>query len=90
MSWQKIVPIEDLVDGTAYYLAKPFGVMNGTVIQWIYWSLPKNGKKGWSTKPGIAISVVCNDKLRQHLAQNSDLHAIEIPKDSDKKWKRRE
>lgn len=89
MSWQKIIPNDELVDGMAYYLTIAYE-LNGIVVQWMYWSSPKSGKQGWSTKPGIAINIICGDKLRECLSKNPNWHAIEIPKDANKRWRRRE
>lgn len=88
MSWKIIVPNHSLVDGKRYFLAWP-QYMNGAIAEWRFWSRALNGKKIWSTKPGIAMKIVCDENLRSDLVSNPDWCAVEIPENAEKIWRKR-
>ncbi len=87
-SWIKEVPLAQLQDGQTYFLAKKWeSGCAGT--SYVFHSQLLNGKVQWSSKPGIAIRCVANEKLRAILAERADCVAIEIPADADKRGKAR-
>lgn len=87
-SWIKEVTLEQLQEGRAYFLAKKWeSECAGT--SYMFHSRLLNGKVQWSSKPGIAVRCVANEKLREILTEHADLVAIEIPADADSRWKAR-
>jgi len=86
-SWIKEVPIDQLVEGKAYFLAKKWETHMG--FSYLFHSRLLSGKEQLSCKPGIAIHCIANDKLRKILIERPNYVAIEIPADADKRWKAR-
>ena len=87
-SWIKEVSLAQLQEGQTYFLAKKWeSKCAGT--SYMFHSRLLNGKAQWSSKPGIAVRCVANDKLREILTEHADYVAVEIPVDADKRWKAR-
>ncbi|BBH11781.1 hypothetical protein [Chromobacterium haemolyticum] len=86
-AWIKIVPADEIIDGEAYFLAVDRGT--GLCRSYMFYSTDIKGKKILSSKPGIAIHVAGNEKLRTILREKPDHVAIQIPADADRRWARR-
>jgi hypothetical protein len=85
-TWVQEVEVDQIVDGGAYFIAiRPKTAMAG----YLFWSRGLNGKERWASKPGIAIRVLGNEKLRNQLRERPTLVAVAVPADADKRWKRR-
>lgn len=84
--WIKAVPVGDVQDGTLYFVGRPPKWKYGT---WAFWSEWLNGKRAWSEKPGIALQYEGGDGLRKLLAERPDCMAVEVPKDADRRWRKR-
>lgn len=91
MKWIKnIVPLEETIEEGTYFLAKPIEATNGT-ISYFYLCRNSQGKQCWAGKLGIAIHLIGGENLLKLISGNpslSDLVAIEVPPDADKRWKR--
>lgn len=74
---------KDVVNGRLYFICTklPMGVTE-------YYSEWKNGKKAFSSKPGIALQYEGCDKLRD-LVEAGKFFLVEVPSDADKRWRRR-
>ena len=85
-NWIKPVPLNEVQDGTLYFIGLPPQWKYGT---WAFWSEWLNGKRAWSEKPGIALQYEGGDGLRKLLKERGDVMAVEVPKDADKRWRKR-
>lgn len=83
-TWIKIIPPEELNPETYYFLGARLG-MDGVH----FWSEMKNGKRQWTSKPGIALLYKGTETLAETIKGNPKYCAIEIPADAAKRWKRR-
>ena len=87
MTWIKPVPLSEVRDGALYFIGLPPKWKYGT---WAFWSEWLNGKRAWSEKPSIALQYEGGDELRQLLTKHADVTAVEVPKDADKRWRKRQ
>lgn len=85
-NWIKPVATSDVENGTLYFVGMPPKWKYGT---WAFWSEWLNGRRAWSEKPGIALQYEGGDGLRKLLTERADCIAVEVPKDADKRWRRR-
>lgn len=54
----------------------------------LFYARDIRGKTIMSEKPGIAIRFLANE-IADILSKHEDHEAIEVPRDADKRWKRR-
>ena len=88
MSWQKEVAVKDLDPAKNYFFASKHEHPPGH-FGYNYYSRDKRGKKYWSTKPGIAMHCIPDEKFLKALAESPNHVALEIPADHSKRWSRR-
>lgn len=84
-SWLPVA-CTDVQDGRLYFIGLPPKWKYGI---WAFWSEWLNGKRTWSEKPGIALQYEGGNALRQLLKDRPDVAAVEVPKDADKRWRKR-
>lgn len=90
-TWAKPVEAKDIQESELYFLGKNVTAHSADFgPSWIFYSKDIKGKTIWSSKPGIALRIRGDQKLREILAENPDLQAVPVPKDADQKWKRRQ
>ena len=85
-AWIKTVEIEQIVDEVLYFIALKPATKLG---RWMFFSEPKNGKRQFSTKPGIALKYKGSAEFRDYIKNNDKLCAVEVPSNSDSKWRAR-
>ena len=83
-SWVKQVPADALAEGVRYFIGK-----TNWVGCYMFVSRDIKGRGVWSVKPGIAVRFTARE-AREFLAEHPDSVVIEIPKDADRRWKRRQ
>jgi hypothetical protein len=86
-NWIKVVPAVELDPSKAYFLGRHDG--DEFVGAWRFYSQDMKGRLCMTTKPGLAVRIVGNEKLAGILAERPEFVAIEVPADADKRWKRR-
>jgi len=83
-AWIKEVAIADVVESKAYFLSN-----KGPMGYYSFYSEWMSGKRGWSSKPGIAVQFFGTDQFKAELSKHPDWVALEIPADADKRWRAR-
>lgn len=83
-TWIKIIPSAELDESKLYFLGR---FINISSLH--FWSVLKNQKREWTSKPGIAVKYYGRDSFRELVESDSKLCAVEIPADAEKRWKKR-
>lgn len=86
-NWIKEVPRDAIVDGSPYFLARKHSSEYHT--SYMYVSRDIKGRTLLSVKPGIAIRFTSAASIAELLSKYPEFVVIEVPKDADKRWKRR-
>ncbi|QKJ65467.1 hypothetical protein HQN60_01235 [Deefgea piscis] len=86
-SWIKTVTADEIIDEKSYFWAVERDTQS--VRGYAFYSQDIKGKNCLSSKPGFAMHVVGNNKLRKVLRERTDHITIEIPSDFELRWKRR-
>lgn len=90
-TWAKPVEAKDIQESELYFLGKNVTAHSPEMAaSWLFYSKDIKGKLKWASKPGIALRIRGDQKLREILAENPHLQAIPVPKDADQRWKRRQ
>ena len=84
--WIKEVEAGAVNEDETYFIARR---PRTAMAPYLFYAKDIKGKAILSEKPGIADRIVGNEKLRAVLRERSDLVAVEVPIDADKRWKRR-
>ena len=84
-SWIKIIPVEETTEAGTYFI----GRRDASGCD--FYSRDKRGRTCFTSKPGLAIRYAGGPGLVRDFARNPGIRlvAIEVPSDSNKRWKRR-
>lgn len=85
-NWIKYAEIDDIQENKEYFIGRR---KENNCVGNLFWSRPLRGKDQWTVKPGIAIKYSGSEDFKEMLRKNPIAIAIEVPANSDKRWRAR-